>query len=332
MDRSQLEKKIALVTGANSGVGLETAAQLAQTGYARVILACRSLEKAETARIQLRERLGLDPFETIAIDVSNVASATSASAALIERGTRIDALVLNAGMVSGSEMKKSADGVEIAFAASIVGHHVLTTKLIEADLLSPGARIVIAGSEAARNDLPKMMEMAHYDFSIGQPAEFGSNLHDAMLAFAQGAQPEKFNEFRYYAVTKAFTSWWAAALANRYGERLFVAAVSPGSTLSTGAGRNTRGFKGFMFTKIMPLIGRYMGMDQPVELAAKRYIDVLHGAEFVSGRTYTSKPKKLVGPLFEVNNEHLLDPMRQNTAWAVIEELSAGAISAQMSP
>ena len=98
--------KTALVTGANSGLGFEAAAQLAEAGYSRVILACRTLEKAEAAREALAERVGSDPFETIAVDVSSIASAQAASDELVERGTSIDTLLLNAGMVSGEDIEQ----------------------------------------------------------------------------------------------------------------------------------------------------------------------------------------------------------------------------------
>jgi NAD(P)-dependent dehydrogenase (short-subunit alcohol dehydrogenase family) len=219
--------KTALVTGANSGLGFEAAAQLAEAGYARVILACRSQEKAEAAKRALAERVGSDPFETLKIDVSSVQSAHAASNELERRGTVIDSLLLNAGMVSGDSMNTTEDGLEVAFASSVIGHHVLTLRLLDAGLLPKGARVVIAGSESANNDLPAMMDMKLYDFAVDAPQEFGDNLRDAMVNFAVGARPEKFNSTRYYATTKVFTSWWTAAMARRFGERISIFTVSP---------------------------------------------------------------------------------------------------------
>lgn len=322
--KKQFEGKTALVTGANSGLGFEAAAQLAEAGYSRIILACRTLEKAETAKQMLSERVGSDPFESLAIDVSSIASAEAASDELVKRGHPIEALLLNAGMVSGDDMNKSVDGFEVAFASSIIGHHVLTIRLLDAGLLSKGARVVIAGSEAARNDLPAMMGMQLYDFTTDVPEEFGDNLHDAMVLFARGAKPKLFSGSRYYATTKVFTSWWAAAMARKYGERISVFAVSPGSNMATNAARHTTGFKNLLFTKIMPALGPALGMDQPIPLGAKRYVDVLHGSNgnYINGKTYMSKPKKMVGPIEEVKNPHLMDLERQEVAWNVLGELT----------
>ena len=150
--------KAALVTGANSGLGYEAAAQLAEAGFGRVILACRTLAKAEGAKQTLAERVGSDPYDVLAVDVSSIKSSEAAAAELISRGRPIDGLLLNAGMVSGDEMQKSEDGLELAFASSIIGHHLITVRLLEAGLLANQARVVIAGSEAANADLPDARE------------------------------------------------------------------------------------------------------------------------------------------------------------------------------
>lgn len=320
----RFSNKTVLVTGANSGLGFEAAAQLAEAGYGQVILACRTLDKAEAARRSLIERVGYDPFAVLEVDVSSITSARRASLELVRRGQAIDTLLLNAGMVSGPKMNRSVDGLEIAFASSIIGHHVFTLGLLQSELLPHGARIVISGSEAARNDLPAMMDMKLYDFATDNPTEFGDSLHDAMVAFARGDEPETFNGMRHYAVTKLFVTWWSAAMARKYGDRISVFAVSPGSNLGTNAGRHTTGLKKFMFTKVMPLIGGAFGMNQPTAVGAKRYIDVLHGAthEYTNGRTYTSKPKKLVGPMEEMQYAHMLDVERQEAAWKVLAELT----------
>jgi len=329
---NRFSEKTALVTGANSGLGFEAAAQLAEAGYGRIILACRTLVKAENAQKELAARVGSDPFETLEVDVSSIASAQAASDELVKRGNQIDALLLNAGMVSGESVNKSADDFEISFASSIIGHHVMTVRLLESDLLPKGARIVIAGSEAARNDLPAMMGMELYDFATEAPAEFGDNLHDAMVSFANVSKPELYSGTRYYATTKVFTSWWTAAVARKYGEHVSIFTVSPGSNMDTNAGRHTTGFKKFLFTKVMPALGPSMGMSQPVPLGAKRYVDVLDGnGEFVNGASYMSKPKKLVGPMVETKNAHFLDTARQDAAWDVLGELTGVVVKTAVS-
>jgi NAD(P)-dependent dehydrogenase (short-subunit alcohol dehydrogenase family) len=147
--------KTVLVTGANSGVGMEAARQLAAAGWGKVILACRTEEKAGTARTLLVEKTGKDPFATLVIDTAEIASANTAGDELRERGERIDFLLLNAG-ASSAKPKFNSDGVELTWASTLVGHHVLTMRMLADGLLSPNARIVIVGSEAARGTAPGM--------------------------------------------------------------------------------------------------------------------------------------------------------------------------------
>ncbi|MEM7131589.1 MAG: SDR family NAD(P)-dependent oxidoreductase [Chloroflexota bacterium] len=321
---TQFATKTALVTGANSGLGFEAAAQLAEAGYGCVILACRSLEKAESAKQALVERVGGNPFETIAVDVSSIESVAAASDELIARKQSIDSLILNAGLVAGDEMQKSVDEIEITFAASMIGHHIMTMRLVDAGLLPEGARVVLVGSSVANNDTPAFMGMTVYDFGTDASSEFGDNLHEAMLAFAKGTKPELYTSGRYYATTKLFSAWWSAAMVRRFGERISVFTVGPGPNMGTNVGRHQKGFMKFMMSTLMPLIGSVMGMNQPTSAGAKRYLDVLHnvGQEFVSGKTYMSPPKTPIGPLTEVVYPHVVDEERQEIAWAVLTELT----------
>ena len=75
---------------------------------------------------------------------------------------------------------------------------------------------------------------------------------------------------------------------------------------------------------IMSRVGRYVGMDQPVPVGAKRYLDVAlgEGGPYASGRTYTSGPKKMTGPLVERTPAHLTNEERQDTALGVLENLT----------
>ena len=92
--------------------------------------------------------------------------------------------------------------------------------------------------------------------------------------------------------------------------------------MGTAADRNASGaFK--VMIAVMSKVGRYIGMDQPVPIGAKRYLDVAlgEGGPYESGSTYTSKPKKMVGPLVERTPAHLTDEDRQETALDVLDSL-----------
>ncbi|MCH7975517.1 MAG: SDR family NAD(P)-dependent oxidoreductase [Bacteroidetes bacterium] len=80
---------VALVTGANSGLGFEAAAQLADAGFSTIILAARNEAKAEQARALLTERTARDVFETLAMDLGELESVDAAVAELATRGAKI---------------------------------------------------------------------------------------------------------------------------------------------------------------------------------------------------------------------------------------------------
>ena len=323
----------ALVTGANSGLALEAARQLAQLGYGSVVLACRTQIKADTARDQLRQDTGRDPFSTLVVDVADVSSSREAAAALVERGDPFDAVLLNAGMVpndlerTDESIDKGIDegideGIEMCFASSLVGHHVLTEALLEADLVNAGASVALVGSGAANNDLPRAMGMSVHDFVLGEDSAFGSSPREAMESFALAASGPKFNGSRQYSSTKAFSAWWSGAMARRHGPSAAFYTVSPGSNMGTNAGRHAKGACKVMIA-VMRRFGGVLGIDQPVEEGAKGYIDGLEGegGPYESGRTYTSPPKKMTGPLTLRSEPHLIDEARQDLSLEVVDDL-----------
>ena len=150
------KSKTALVKGANSGIGFEAASQLAEDGYGRVILACRTIEKADVAKEQLIQRTGKHVFEGLAVDVSEGKAAHAAVDKLVEQDVQVDVLILNAGMSTGTKPVHNSDGVELTFASTLIGHHTMTMRLLAEQRLSKNARIVIAGSEGARGNVPSM--------------------------------------------------------------------------------------------------------------------------------------------------------------------------------
>lgn len=312
----------ALVTGANSGLGFEAARQLADLGYGSVVLACRTQDKADEARIALIDATGVDPFSTLVVDVAEITSSNEAAADLVDRGEAFDSVLLNAGMVPSS-LAHTSDGIEMAFAASLIGHHIIAEALIAADLVTDGGVVLLVGSEAANDDMPKAMGMGVYDFVKGEPSSFGSTPPEAMKRFARADADVKYDGNRQYASTKAFSAWWAGAMARRHPGPITFVTVSPGANMGTNAARHVTGpFK--LMIGFMRRFGRFLGMDQPVEKGAGRYIDVLvgNGGRYTNGATYTSRPKRMTGPLTLSAPPHLVDTERQDVALQVLDELS----------
>jgi NAD(P)-dependent dehydrogenase (short-subunit alcohol dehydrogenase family) len=144
-DIPDLSGTLAIVTGANSGLGLETTRALARKG-AKVIMACRSPSKAEAARASLlADGIGDDAIELRALDLASLASIRSFAAGIIADYRRVDRLINNAGVMA-LPYRQTADGFEMQIGTNHLGHFALTGLLLERLLASPAARVVTVSS------------------------------------------------------------------------------------------------------------------------------------------------------------------------------------------
>jgi NAD(P)-dependent dehydrogenase (short-subunit alcohol dehydrogenase family) len=313
-------KNTALVTGATSGLGFETAAQLAEAGYDRVTITARTEEKAADAKQRLEARTGRAVFEPLTLDLGELATVETASDDLKGRGASIDVLILNAGLVSGKELVRNENGVEQTF-APLVGHHLLTLRLIENQLLADDARIVIAGSEAARGDVPTYNVVDLPEFA-GEA--FDGDLEAAVGAVARQQPPVPFKRNNAYADAKQFGAMWAGALARRLPDGSTVNAVSPGATPETNAGRH----QGFMMQRVLlPLMTRFggrVGIAHDLETGAGRYVGAIDFDGEVNGRFFASAPKKAIGPLQDLTEPRISDQASQEAVWNVVVGLAGG--------
>jgi len=137
--------RLALITGANSGLGLESARALVARG-ATVLLGCRSLAKAEAARRELLASGGGD-LEGIELDLANLESVQAAAGLLRERYGRLDLLLANAGVMAPPR-RLTRQGFELQFGVNHLGHYLLTRLLLPLLQAQPGARVVQVTSGA----------------------------------------------------------------------------------------------------------------------------------------------------------------------------------------
>jgi NAD(P)-dependent dehydrogenase (short-subunit alcohol dehydrogenase family) len=138
--------RIAVVTGANGGLGLETARQLAGKG-AHVVMAVRNQNKAAAAIDEIRTAAPDAALELVALDLASQASVRAAAGQIVAAHKNIDLLINNAGIM-GIPEAKTADGFELQFGVDHLGHWSLTALLLPALLRTPGARIVTVTSTA----------------------------------------------------------------------------------------------------------------------------------------------------------------------------------------
>jgi NAD(P)-dependent dehydrogenase (short-subunit alcohol dehydrogenase family) len=138
--------RIAVVTGANGGLGLETARALAAKG-AHVVMAVRNQDKAQAAVEDIRATVPQASLELVALDLASQASVRAAAERIAAAHENIDLLINNAG-VMGIPEAKTVDGFEMQFGVDHLGHWSLTALLLPALLRTPGARIVTVTSTA----------------------------------------------------------------------------------------------------------------------------------------------------------------------------------------
>jgi len=142
------EGRKALITGANSGIGLETARELARQG-AHVIMACRSRDKAEAAMADIRQSVPDASLEFLPLDLSRQKSVRDAAAAVKQAHSTLDLLINNAG-VMWVERALTEDGFETQLGTNHFGHFTLTGLLLDLLLPVPDSRIVTVSSIAHR--------------------------------------------------------------------------------------------------------------------------------------------------------------------------------------
>jgi NAD(P)-dependent dehydrogenase (short-subunit alcohol dehydrogenase family) len=131
-----------LVTGANSGIGFETARALADLG-AEVILLCRNAERGEEAAESIRKSTGNRRVEFFRLDMSDLADVDAAAVELAKEP--VDVLVHNAGLLP-DERIESNDGLEMTFATHVAGPHRLTRGLRSALIRADGGRVIWVSS------------------------------------------------------------------------------------------------------------------------------------------------------------------------------------------
>ena len=275
-----------LITGANAGLGKESARQFAmQDGAEKIYLGVRNLERGHAAKVELEESTGKFIFEVFLIDVSNITSAKQAAKNLKEP---IDALVLNAGGIGGkTPLAKNRYGVMDIVAHNLIGHATLVDALIAEEKLA--GVVIYAGSEAARGI--KKFGIARPSLKTHSTEELQAVLNGSY--FNEGPDP-----MTVYAYVKQVAALWMSAMARKYPRIRFVT-VSPGGTTGTDAAKNANVmFKFLMRTAPGKALGRMLGLTHDLSEGAKRYVDVVNDESYKTGHFYASNdPKAAIGGL-----------------------------------
>lgn len=139
-----LDEHVVLVTGGNSGLGLETVRALAAAG-AQVVLSARSPEKAEAAIADVQATVPGAALEALQLDLADLTSVRAAADVFAGRYDRLDALVANAGVMM-TPQQTTADGFELQLGTNHLGHFALIGQLLPLVMATPDSRVVTVSS------------------------------------------------------------------------------------------------------------------------------------------------------------------------------------------
>ena len=280
-----------LITGANTGLGFECARQLAsQSGVEKIILGCRSQERAEAAKQKLQGLTGKDEsfFQIALMDVANLDSVRKAAAKLSQEEDYIDGLVLNAGGLGGLEPRKLTEdsGVTFNVAVNVLGHVLLVDELIKANKIrGDAASVVLSGSEAARGVTE--MNVPPPTLQSGSVEEFQSICDGSFF-------PDGVHENSLYSLSKLLAALWMSHMAQKHPKIRFVT-ISPGFTSGTDAVRD-KSFLRRVAWSVLTTTLTYLGKCNSLQTGTKRYVDALLDRDnYKSGVFYASLAGKAVG-------------------------------------
>ena len=292
--------KSILITGANAGLGKETARQLGLLKETeKVILACRNPKKAEIAKAELEAATGRNIFEILIMDVSNIESVRKAVASMKEP---VDAIIMNAGGMGGKTPGKMTEsGMNELAASNSLGHVVLVDELLKSNKLNKVA--MLASSEAARG-IPKM--------GMKRP-ELKSNSTEELASILDGSYfGDKFDAMQAYGHVKYVATLWMSDMARKHPNIKFIS-MSPGATSGTSAVDNAPAMIKFMFKYIMmPIVMPMRGMVHKIDKGAARFVDAISNDSYQSGGFYASTEPKVVG---EVVDQFKIFPAMANESY-----------------
>ena len=242
--------KIIVITGANSGIGKETARVLAAQGHT-IIMACRDAARAEAARQDIIATSGNDKVEVLPLDLASFQSIHAFAEAFCRRFDHLDILINNAGLIPFSK-EMTADGFEMQIGVNHLGHFLLTRLLLPQLKAADHARIINVAS------------MMHHIGKIDFDSFTGNKPYGLMKAYGQ---------------SKLANVLFTRELAQRLkADGISVFCLHPG-----GVGTNIAG-RGFFRRNLYKLLGGFMSPARGAKTSI--YLATEPGIENLSGRYF----------------------------------------------
>ena len=278
---------VVIVTGANSGIGKETARALAATG-ARVVLACRSQPRGYAALEEISRMTGSERVELMPLDLASFASVRHFARAFAGRYDRLTCLINNAGVIV-RERRLSSDGYELQFAVNHLGHFLLTVELLPMLVESGRSRVITVSSGAHK--------LGRIDFD------------DINL-------DRRYTVFGAYARSKLANVLFTRELALRTaGTGVTANSLHPGGVATNfGVDRETGAGSRIMRLATFVMTGPAKGAETSIHLATSPEVEHVSGEYFVKKRP--RRPAR-----------QALDDMLARRLWDVSEAITNGDVS-----
>lgn len=281
-----MDEKVCVVTGANTGIGLETARELARRG-AHVVMTARNMEKGEAALADVKSTTGSDRVQLVQLDLASLASVRKAAETILTWHEDLHVLVNNAGLIL-SERETTEDGFEATIGINHLGHFLLTRLLLDALLRSAPCRVVNLSSEGHRM------------------ARKGLDFDDLMV------ERRPYGGMNVYCESKLANILFTKELARRYGDQGLVShAVHPGVVASGfAADGDTAGWFNWMTTLIRPfMITPAKGAATTLHVATSDEAGASNGLYWkrskVSKPTAQARDEQAAKRLWEISEELL---------------------------
>jgi NAD(P)-dependent dehydrogenase (short-subunit alcohol dehydrogenase family) len=252
--------KVAVVTGASSGLGLETASALAGAG-AQVVMACRTPARAEPALAQVRAQHPQAQVELMPLDLASLDSVRAFAEAFNARFGKLDLLCNNAGVMA-LPLERTVDGFEMQIGTNHLGHFALTGLLLDRLRAAPAARVVSVASLAHR---------AAKDFDVDD------------LNWERG----RYNDWDAYGRSKLANLLFTFELdrrLKRQGLSAVAAAAHPGYA-ATNLGFNGTAFTRTAVGRLVMHVGNTL-LAQPAEMGALPQLYALTANDVRGGEYY----------------------------------------------
>ena len=257
--QAKLEGKTVIVTGSNTGIGKETALDLATRG-ARVIMACQNLRKAEEALKEIVQKSGNKNIVAKRLDLASLKSVREFAEDVNNNEARLDVLVNNAGLFAKTQLTTTEDGFETTMGVNHLGHFLLTNLLLDLLKKSAPSRIVVVSSGA----------------------------HSKWLYTTTGFNFENMNgeinysPFAAYGQSKLANILFTRELARRLnGTGVTANSLHPGA-IKTDIGRNLPISLSIYFNYIMPHFAKtsFEGAQTNIHVAVSEELDGVTGLYF----------------------------------------------------